>query len=260
MKIVVCVKQVPEGNVRLDPETNNLCREGVGAVINPYDLHALEEAVRLKEEHSCTVTVISMGPPQAEDVLRESLARGADHGYLICDRAFAGSDTLATTYTLSRAIEKIGGADLILCGKLAIDGDTAQVGPELASWLGIPHVAAVRKVVLTAADRKFTVERMMDDGYEEVEVEYPALFTVVREINKPRFSSLKGKMRAKKADIPVLTSKDIEADDRYVGLRGSPTWVSGVFAPEQPDSRGRRIEGTAEEQASDLAEILSPLI
>lgn len=260
MNILVCVKQVPKAeDVRLDPETNTLCREGAEAIINPYDLFALEAAVSLREEHSGTVTVISMGPPQADEVLRESLARGADKGYLICDRAFAGSDTLATTYTLARAIEKIGGVDLILCGKLAIDGDTAQVGPELAAWLNIPHVAAVRSIK-SSADGKLTAERTMDDGYEEVEVELPFLFTVDKEINKPRFPSLKGKMKAKKAEIPVLNSEDIDAESSCLGLQGSPTWVSGICAPDRPGSGGKMIEGPSDRQAEELAEILSPII
>ncbi len=260
MNIVVCVKQVPEaGDVRFDPESNTLCREGAGAIINPYDLHAVEEGVRLKEKHSGTVVVISMGPPQAEEALRECLARGADRGYLICDRAFAGADTLATTYTLAKAIEKIGGADLILCGKLAIDGDTAQVGPELAAWLDIPHIAAMRKIV-SFVEPQFTVERTMDDGYEEVKVEVPVLFTVVKGINKPRFPSLKGKMKAKKAEIPILSGKDIKADSRCIGADGSPTWVDKVFVPDKPASQGRIIEGNVDEQAGELARILSPLI
>lgn len=170
MKIVVCIKQVPDAkDVRLDPKTNTLAREGVQSVINPYDRHALEEAVRLKEKHSGNVTVLTMGPPQAEEILREAIACGADDAVLVSDRAFAGSDTWATTYTLAKAIEKIGNADLILCGKQAIDGDTAQVGPGLAVRMGIPYVTCIRKIS-EYSDDTFVVERMMDDGYDELEV------------------------------------------------------------------------------------------
>ncbi len=257
MKIVVCIKQVPDAkDVRLDTETNTLSREGVEAIINPFDLHALEEGVRLREDQTGTVTVIAMGPPQAEEALREAVARGADEAYLVCDRAFAGSDTLATTYTLARAIEKAGGADLVLCGRQAIDGDTAQVGPGLAVRMDMPHVANVRRVK-SFLDGKFILERMMDDGYDEVEVEIPVLLTVVKEINKPRFPSLKGKMKARKMEIPVLSSEDIGADSRYLGLSGSPTWVSRVFVPDMHRGERRMIEGTVDEQVQQLAEILS---
>ncbi len=186
MNIIVCVKQVPDAkDVRLDPKTNTLSREGVESIMNPYDQHALEEAVRLKEEHGGEVTVITMGPPQAEEILRQAISCGADKVVLVSDRAFAGADTWATSYTLEKAIIKVGKFDLILCGKQAIDGDTAQVGPGLAMRLDIPFLTCVQKI--RSADTKgLSVERMMDDGYDVVEVDYPMLLTVVKNINEPR--------------------------------------------------------------------------
>jgi len=255
MKIIVCIKQVPDAkDVRLDPKTNTLSREGVQSIMNPYDRHALEEAVRLKEKLGATVTVLSMGPPQAGEMLREAVSCGADEAVLVSDRAFAGADTLATTYTLSQAIRKIGGADLILCGKQAIDGDTAQVGPGLAVRMDIPYVTCVRRVARADAG-SFIVERLMDDGYDEVEVDLPALFTVVKEINEPRLPSLKGKIKAKNLAITTLTAADIDADAGQLGLSGSPTWVVRVFAPQLKGQR-TMIEGTVQEQVDQLAEKL----
>ncbi|HCC55443.1 MAG TPA: electron transfer flavoprotein subunit beta [Desulfobulbaceae bacterium] len=259
MKIIVCVKQVPDAkDVRLDPKTNTLSREGVQAIMNPYDRHALEEAVRLKEQHGGTVTVLSMGPPQAEAMLREAVSCGADEAVLVSDRAFAGADTWATTYTLAMAIKKIDDFDLILCGKQAIDGDTAQVGPGLAERLDIPFVAYVRKINNCIANI-MQVERLMDDGYDLLEVPLPALFTVVKEINEPRIPSLKGKMRAKKIDITKLTAVDIEADLEQLGLKGSTTQVVKVFSPELKGARAI-LAGTADEQVTQLYDKLLPLL
>ncbi len=259
MRIIACIKQVPDAkDVRLDPKTNTLSREGVESIINPYDRHALEEAVRLREKIGGTVTVLTMGPPQAEQILREAISCGADEAVLVSDRSFAGSDTLATTYTLSRAIEKIGGADLVLCGKQAIDGDTAQVGPGLAVRMGLPYVTCVRKISETS-DSSFVVERLMDDGYDEVEVELPALFTVVKEINEPRFPSLKGKMKAKKCAITTLTAQDIGAVPENLGLKGSPTWVVKVFSPQLKGER-TMITGTVDEQVEQLAQKILEVI
>ncbi len=259
MKIIVCLKQVPDAkDVRLDPKTNTLSREGVQAIMNPYDRHALEEAVRLKEQHGGTVTVLSMGPPQAEAMLREAVSCGADEAVLVSDRAFAGADTWATTYTLALAIKKIDDFDLILCGKQAIDGDTAQVGPGLAERLDIPFVAYVRKINDCTANT-IRAERLMDDGYDLVEAPLPALFTVVKEINEPRIPSLKGKMKAKKIDITKLTAVDIEADPEQLGLKGSTTQVVKVFSPERKGARAMLV-GTPSEQVAQLYEKLSPLL
>jgi electron transfer flavoprotein beta subunit len=259
MKIVCCLKQVPDTkNVRLDPKTNTLSREGVESIMNPYDRHALEEGVRLKEQYGGTVIALSMGPPQAEEMLREAISCGADEAVLVSDRAFAGSDTWATTYTLAMAINAIGGCDLVLCGKQAIDGDTAQVGPGLAHRLGLPYASYIRKVH-GLNDGALFMQRMMDDGYDELKVVLPALLTVVKEINEPRIPSLKGKMRAKKAEIIRLNAETIGADPARLGLAGSPTKVFRVFAPEL---RGERtmLEGAVHEQASQLAAILHSLL
>jgi len=214
MKIIVCIKQVPDAkDVRLDPETNTLAREGVQSIMNPYDQHAVEEAVALKEQLGGEVTVLSMGPPQAEEVLKQAISCGADNGVLVSDRAFAGADTWATSYTLAKAVERIGNFDLILCGKQAIDGDTAQVGPELAMQLNIPFVTCVQKI-RTASDTELVMERMMDDGYDVLAVNYPMLLTVVKNINQPRVPSLKGKMKARKAEIRVFSAEDVGADSK----------------------------------------------
>ncbi len=259
MKIVVCVKQVPDAkDVRLDPKTNTLAREGVESIMNPYDRHAVEEAVRLKEEHGGTVTVISMGPPQAEETLREAISCGADEAVLVSDRAFAGADTWATTYTLSQAIKKLEGFDLILCGKQAIDGDTAQVGPGLAERLDIPYIANTRKVS-DCSDSTIRLERMMDDGYDEVEMTTPGLLTVVKEINEPRVPSLKGKMKAKKAEVKVMTAADIDAEVDLLGLKGSTTQVVKVFSPQAKGDR-EMITGSVDEQVAKLVQKLESLL
>lgn len=259
MKIVVCVKQVPDAkDVRLDPKTNTLAREGVESIMNPFDRHALEAAVALKEQYGGSVTAITMGPPQAEETLRDAVACGADEGVLVSDRAFAGADTWATSYTLAKAIEKLGAFDLILCGKQAIDGDTAQVGPGLAQRLDIPFVAYARKIT-ECVDGVIRLERLMDDGYDEVEMKMPALMTVVKEINEPRIPSLKGKMKAKKMQATVLTAVDIGADLECLGLQGSTTQVVKVFSP-QFSAEKCMLTGTAEEQVVQLLDKLEKLI
>jgi electron transfer flavoprotein beta subunit len=259
MNIIVCIKQVPDAkDVRLDPKTNTLAREGVQSIMNPYDQHALEEAVRIKESLGGEVTVVTMGPPQAEAILRQAISCGADHGVLVSDRAFAGADTWATSYTLAKAISTIGVFDLVLCGKQAIDGDTAQVGPGLAMRLAIPFVTCVQKV-RQAGVTGMVVERMMDDGYDVIKVEYPALLTVVKDVNEPRVPSLKGTMKAKKAAIKTLNATDINADPASIGLPGSPTKVVKVFPPEP---RGERslLTGTIDEQVVQLVDKLRPYL
>jgi len=192
MNIVACIKQVPNTtDVKINPETGTLQREGVEAVINPFDTYAVEEAVRLKERiPGSKVYALSMGPPQAEKALRETLELGIDEAILLSDRAFAGADTLATSYTLAKAVKKIGDVHLIICGKQATDGDTAQVGPGIAEHCGIPHVAYVKKIE-KIDDSMILVERMMEDGYDCIEMPVPALITVVKEINEPRLPSLR---------------------------------------------------------------------
>ncbi len=257
MKIVVCIKQVPDtAEVKINPETGTLIREGVPSIINPFDLHALEAGLQIKEKAGGTVTVLTMGPPQAETALREAVAMGADEAVLLSDRAFAGSDTWATSYTLSKAIQKLG-ADIIICGKQAIDGDTAQVGPETAEFLNIPHISYVRKIEAVAPDA-IKVQRMMDEGYDLVESSTPVLFTVVKELNEPRLPSLKGKMTAKKAEIKKWGISDIQADENDVGLKGSPTQVKNIFTPEARSDR-KMLEGTPDEQVEALLQELRGL-
>lgn len=262
MKIIVCVKQVPDAkDVRLDPKTNTLAREGVESIINPYDRHALEEAVAIKEAMGGQVTVLSMGPPQAEAALREAIACGADNAVLVSDRAVAGADTWATSYTLAqaiRAIPSLSDFDLILCGKQAIDGDTAQVGPGLACRFHIPFATCVQKT-RSITPQFVEVERMMDTGFDVLRLPLPALLTVVKDINEPRVASLKGKMKAKKAEIKKFSAADIQADPDCIGLAGSPTKVVQVFAPEP---RGDRVvfSGSVEEQVDQLLERLGPCL
>lgn len=255
MQIIVCIKQVPDtADIKIDPQTNTLMREGVPSIVNPFDTYAIEEGVRLKERYEGKVTVISMGPPQAEEALREAISLGVDEGVLLCDRAFAGADTLATSYTLAKGIKRIGKFDLIVCGKQAMDGDTAQVGPGLAEKLNIPHVTYVRKIE-EVKDRYIWVERLMEEGYEVIKMPFPALITVVKEINEPRMPSLKGKLKAKSASIITWDAKDLAAEENRIGLQGSPTQVIKIFSP-QPRGRGERIEGTPSEQAAKLVEKL----
>ncbi len=257
MRIVVCIKQVPDSaEVRINPETNTLIRDGVPTIINPYDVHALEAGLQIKEKTGGKVTVLTMGPPQAETALREALAMGADEAVLLTDRAFAGSDTWATAYTLSKAIELIG-ADVILCGKQAIDGDTAQVGPEMAEFMDIPHISYIRKIVDITPDR-MVVQRLMDDGFDQIESTLPVLLTVVKELNVPRMPSLKGKMAAKKAEIRKMSAADIKAAEGDLGLKGSPTQVKNIFAPEVKKDR-KMLEGTAEEKIDMLVKELVEL-
>ncbi|MEK7735516.1 MAG: electron transfer flavoprotein subunit beta/FixA family protein [Nitrospirota bacterium] len=257
MNIVVCIKQVPDSaEVRINPETNTLIRDGVPTIINPYDMHAIEAGLQIKEMTKGKVTVITMGPPQAESALREAISMGADDAMLLSDRAFAGADTWATAFTISKAIAKIG-ADIIICGKQAIDGDTAQVGPELAEFLDIPHIAYVRKIEDIKPD-SIKVQRMMDEGYDIVESSLPVLLTVVKELNQPRLPSLKGKMAAKKAEIKKLGHKELEIDEKDTGLKGSPTQVKNIFAPEARSER-KILAGNIEEQVNQLAEELKQL-
>ncbi|NLW32998.1 MAG: electron transfer flavoprotein subunit beta/FixA family protein [Fibrobacter sp.] len=251
MNIVVCIKQVPgTTQVKINPETGTLIRDGVEAVVNPFDEYAVEEAIRIKEKVGGIVKVVTMGPPQAENALRSCIAMGADEGYLITDRAFAGSDTWATSYTLSKGIEKLGEVDLIICGKQAIDGDTAQVGPGIATMLDLPFVAWVRKIE-SISSSSIKVERMMEDGYDVVEMKLPGLVTVVKEINTPRMASLKGKMRAKKAQITVLDASKISVEKDKLGLNGSPTQVMRSFVPEKK-SGGEKISGEIPELVKKL--------
>lgn len=255
MEIVVCVKQVPDTTeVKIDPVTNTLIRQGVPSIVNPFDKNAVEAAIRLKEEHGGKVTVISMGPPQAKEALKECLAMGADEAVLISDRAFGGADTLATSYTLAAAIRKIGKVDMIICGKQAIDGDTAQVGPEIAEHLGWAQVTCVSEI--DVAGQTVNLEREHEEGYEIVEVRLPVLLTVLKSINEPRLPTVKGTMKANRKEIPVWTASDLEVDPKHLGLTGSPTQVRRIFTPQQR-VEGELIQaGSAREAAGILAQKL----
>lgn len=242
MHIIVCIKQVPDtANVRINPETNTLMREGVESIVNPFDDYALEQALQLKDRHDVRVTALSMGPPQAEVVLREAMARGADDGVLLTDRAFAGADTWATSYVIAQAIKKLNPkVDMVLFGKQAIDGDTAQVGPGVSEFLKYPLVTYVRS--MTVADGRYTAETMMDEGIDVVEGSLPVVMTVVKEAAVPRFARLGGWMHAKQAKIPRWGVKELKAVPELCGLGGSPTKVVKIFAPPVK-AGGVRMDG-----------------
>ena len=252
--IIVCIKQVPDTEkVSINKETNTLIREGVPSIINPFDENALEAALQLKEKTGARVIVVSMGPPQVEEALRKALAMGADEAVLISDRVFAGADTLATSYTISQAITQIGNFDLIICGKQAIDGDTAQVGPGIAEYLDIPQITFVEEVEYV--DNKFKVKRVVEDGLEVLSTELPVLISVTKDINEIRYPSLKGKMKAKSAKIEVFNAEYIKADETKIGLNGSPTKVTKIFTPTAKDS-GEILCGDAKECAEKLVKKL----
>ena len=256
MEIVVCVKQVPDTTeVKIDPVKNTLIREGVPSIVNPFDKIAVEAALQLKEKYGGRVRVISMGPPQAADALKECLAMGAEEAVLVSDRAFGGADTLATAYALSTSIEKMGTVDLILCGKQAIDGDTAQVGPGIAENLGWPQITYAAKIEVNGNTIK--VDREHEDGYEIMETQLPAVVTVVKSIAEPRFPTVNGTMKANRTQIPVWSAADINADEKRIGMPGSPTQVRRIFTPTQR-SQGQLIqEESAQKSVAVLMQKLS---
>lgn len=255
MDIIVCIKQVPETTeVKINPENNTLIREGVKCMVNPFDMYAIEEGIRLKEKFGGKVIAFSMGPPQAESALREAISMGIDEAILISDPAFAGSDTWATSYTLASAIRKLGSFDLILCGKQASDGDTAQVGPGISAHLDIPQITYVKKIE-EIKDGVARAERMMEEGFEVIETPLPALFTVVKEINEPRLPSLRGMMRANSAKITVWTQRELNLDGGKIGLSGSPTQVIKIFTPP-PRTGGQILKGDTQEATDKLIDLL----
>ncbi|MDD5073405.1 MAG: electron transfer flavoprotein subunit beta/FixA family protein [Candidatus Omnitrophica bacterium] len=259
MNIIVCIKQVPDTqDIRINPETNTLMREGVQSIVNPFDMYAIEEALRIKEKLGGKITVICMGPQQADSALREAVSMGVDEMVLMCDRAFAGSDTWATSYTLAKGIQKLGKFDLIICGKQAIDGDTAQVGPGIAATLDIPQVTYVKKTEEIKEDMA-RFEKMTEEGFEVIETPLPCLITVVKEINIPRLPSLKGKIRAKQAPVTTLTAKDIDAEPEKLGLKGSPTVVKKVFTPPKRTG-GQILQGETNEVVAKLVEALKDMV
>ena len=253
MNIIVLVKQVPDTTeVKLDPKTGNLIREGIESIINPDDRHALEAAIYLKETAGGKVTALSMGPPQAIDAISEAIGMGADRGILLSDRAFAGADTWATSFTLGKAIEKIGKYDLIFCGRQAIDGDTAQIGPQVADYLHMPQVSYVSEI--EKVNRKsIVVKRRLEDGFEKVRAAMPALLTVIGELNVPRYSHVGRLIDAckEKTPIEVWNAADIGVQISEVGLEGSLTHVIKTFAPKF-QREGEMLEGDTKESVRTL--------
>ena len=243
MKILVCIKQVPDTNeVKLDPKTGTLIREGVPSIINHDDKNALEEALTLKDSRDdVNITVICMGPPQADVALREALAMGADEAILLSDRAFGGSDTWATSYIIAEAVKQIGDYDIIFCGRQAIDGDTAQVGPQLAEKLGIPQITYVQKFEIDGDIIR--CQRALEDGYQVIEVKMPCLLTAIKELNEPRYPSVSGIFDAYgEKQVKVWGLKEVPIDTTKAGLKGSPTNVFRTFTPS-PKGQGKMLKG-----------------
>jgi len=261
LHIVACIKQVPDTKIiKMNPKTNTMDRASAPAILNPYDAHAVEEAVRLKQRYGGIVSVVTMGPPPAVKAIRKCIEIGADEGYLITDRAFAGADTLATSYSLTKALEKIGKArpiDLIICGKMTIDGDTGQVGPGIARRLDIPPLTNVKKVVELNRDEGYAiVHRKLEDGYEVIRTTLPSLFSVEKEINEIPYSTLPNMLRAARYKPVVWSVDDLgEVDRTQLGLKGSPTIVAKVWPPEKPKG-GEMLQGSAQEQVKRVLSIL----
>ena len=238
MNILVCIKQVPDSNkVEVDPVTGVLKRNGVESKMNPYDLYAIETALRIKEKQGGSITALTMGPNQAAGIIREAFAMGVDYGVLISDRKFGGADVLATSYTISQGIMKSGEYDLILCGKQTTDGDTAQIGPEVAEWMGIPSLSNVSKIVELKED-SIIVEMDMTHEIEIAEIKYPCLLAVDKDIFIPRLPSYVKKQETKDREITVITLADLDdKEEKHYGLNGSPTQVQRIFPPEVNDHR-----------------------
>lgn len=261
MHILVCIKQVPDTKIiKVDPKTNTLDRRGVPAILNPYDAHAVEEAVRLKKQYGGKVSVLTMGPPQAVAAIKKCIQIGADEGYMISDRAFAGADTLATSYALTKAIEKLSKqepVDLILTGKMTIDGDTGQVGPGIARRLGIPPLTFVKKIEsVNEAGQEIVVHRKLPDGYEIIQSSLPCLLALEKEINEVSYSPLPNMIRAARYEPTIWSVNDLEDVDRtQLGLKGSPTIVGKMFSPPKPEG-GKMIEGSPDQQVKQLVNAL----
>ncbi len=256
MKIAVCVKQVPDTNeIRINPETGTLIRDGVPSILNNDDANALEQALQVKDQLPDTqIVVITMGPPQAKEMLQECLAMGADDAVLLSDRALGGSDTWATSNALAAGLQKAGPFDLIFAGRQAIDGDTAQVGPQIAEKLGLPQVTYVKEFHMEQG--AVTVKRALEDGYECLKVKTPCVLTAIKELNTPRYMSIPGILKAGKAEIKVWNAEDIGVDKSIVGLKASPTNVFRSFTPK-PKGKGIAVQGdTPKELAQNLLDDL----
>lgn len=250
MKIVVCIKQVPDTmDVKIDPVTKNLDRSNIKGVINPFDKNAIEEAVSIKEKHGGEVTVITMGPPQTIEALREALAMGCDNAILLSSRELGGADTLATGYTLSKAIEKIGDVDIVFFGSHAVDADTGQTGPIVAEMLGLRQITFVSEVEI---DNDYVfASRLLEDGIEKVKVKLPVVMTATKELNKPRYATPIKIMRAVKKEIPTWTYEDLGCEINRIGIKGSPTIVTDIFEPEV-NREVVMLEGSPEEIVQEL--------
>ncbi|BBI31493.1 electron transfer flavoprotein subunit beta/FixA family protein [Cohnella abietis] len=261
LHIVACIKQVPDTKIiKMNPKTNTMDRSSAPAILNPYDAHAVEEAVRLRARYGGIVSVLTMGPPPAVKAIRKCIEIGADEGYMITDRAFAGADTLATSYTLTKALEKIGEItpiDLIVCGKMTIDGDTGQVGPGIARRLDMPPLTSVNKVTeLNKAEGYAIVHRKLEDGYEVIRSTLPCLISVEKEINEVPYSSLPNMLRAARYQPHIWSVSDLkDIDKTQLGLKGSPTIVSSVWAPKKPQG-GQLLEGEPNEQIRQLLAVM----
>jgi electron transfer flavoprotein beta subunit len=242
MRIVVCVKQVPSSNeVKLDPETNTIIREADKSVINPFDKFAVEEALKIKDKLDSEVITLSMGIQATEKILRDTMSRGCDRSILLSDKKFAGADTLATSYTLSLGIKKIKNVDLIICGKMAIDGDTAQIGPELAETLGIPHITDVSEII-NISENEIICRKTNENGYSIIKMALPGVITVVKDINLPRLPTIPGVLKSIDASFEVIDAHALKADVKKIGLTGSPTQVMDTFLPER-ENDAIEIEG-----------------
>lgn len=250
MKIIVCVKQVPDTNeVKIDPVNGTLIREGVPSILNHDDANALEEALKIKDKDPDTcITVVSMGPPQAKETLRECIAMGADDAVLLSDRALGGSDTWATSNALAAAIRKLGDYDIIFTGRQAIDGDTAQVGPQLAEKLGLPQVTYVMEFAMEG--NEITVKRALENGYEILKLKKPCVLTAIKELNTPRYMTIQGIRKAVKFDIKVWNAEHIGVDFKTVGLKSSPTNVYKSFTPAKK-GKGIIIEGNSAREVTE---------
>lgn len=261
LNIIVLIKQVPDiEKVKFNFKTGRLDRSSAGAVINPFDLNALEAAVQIKEKKEATVTAISMGPKTAEDSLRDAIARGADRAILLTDTRFAGADTLATSYTLASAIKKLGSFDLVICGEKTIDGDTAQVGPEVAEFLGIPHVAYVEEIREVNKDG-ILVKSRLGKNYYVIDLSFPGLITVTKDANTPRLPTLKDKIRSRKTEITVWNADSLSdvAETVRFGIHGSPTAVAKVYAPHTEKRRAQIFHGDLEDAARKIVSVLKEL-
>ena len=259
MNILVCIKQVPDTTeIRMDPKTNTLIRAGVPSTVNPFDKYALEAAVQLRETLGGTVTAMTMGPAQAAQALRECYALGADRMVLVSDRRFGGADTYATSYTLAQAVRALGGFDLILCGRQAIDGDTAQVGPQIAEKLHLPQITYAAEI--TKNGDEVTVKRMLEDGYMTIKVQTPCLLTCIKELNEPRYMSVGGVFEAYGKPLTTLGYEDLKDDPLIdattIGLKGSPTNIFKSFTPPQKGA-GMMLEGADKATCEKLAGILA---